>query len=515
MSVENNKINNWYNEIFYQVFVRSFYDSNGDKIGDLNGLRSRLDYLQELGVTALWINPIFTADDYHNYFPNDFFNIDPVYGKKEDFISLCQDIHDRGMKIFIDIETQYITRNHKWFKKSYKNPSSKYSDYLFYKDDKNEEPENLSIVLEFEDIKEEMDLSRYIILNLFHDDIYKYQKEIFKFWLDPTGKGDFYSGVDGFRLDHVMDDLDNKGVLKGLYKKFWRKINNYVKSINPNIFFLIESADWGYGEDILKKTNMDGAFTMPLVSAAQSFDKKNISQIVDKINKKYIKNIYPFTIIENHDIHRFASAANCSIDKIKIGAVITILLKGIPCIYYGQELGMTGLIGDYPKDLLLPMRESFKWYKNIDKNGMATWYKKEYNSFWKKSAILNSKYLSLEEQYCDENSIWNYYKTLISLRKERISLTLGKYLEVKNKNDSVFSFIRSYSIGNFKENTLVIINLSENNVKLEIDLKKVIKKKKNMLFLLENLLSENQNNKHGNYNEISLNSYEILVFDVK
>ena len=121
-------------EIIYHVFQRSFYDSNGDNQGDLNGLKEKLDYLQDLGVTAILLLPLYDADCYHNYFAHDFEKIDPEYVTMQDYIALVKAIHRRGMKIYIDMETQYVTEKHAWWQDAVGNLSSKYSDYILFDD---------------------------------------------------------------------------------------------------------------------------------------------------------------------------------------------------------------------------------------------------------------------------------------------------------------------------------------------------------------------------------------------
>src|SRR6185437_13565820 len=121
-------------EIIYHVFQRSFYDSNGDNIGDLNGLREKLDYLQDLGITSIQLLPLYQSVFYHNYFSDDFYKIDSTLGTMQDYLALVKDVHRRGMKIYMDMETQYVTEDHPWFKSSYNNLKSPYSDYLIWKD---------------------------------------------------------------------------------------------------------------------------------------------------------------------------------------------------------------------------------------------------------------------------------------------------------------------------------------------------------------------------------------------
>ena len=121
-------------EVMYHVCQRSFYDSNGDFNGDLNGLRQKLPYLQELGVTSILLFPLYEADCYHNYFANDFEKIDPEFGTMQDYIELIKEVHRRGMKIYLDMETQYVTSEHLWWKDAVGNLDSKYSDYILFED---------------------------------------------------------------------------------------------------------------------------------------------------------------------------------------------------------------------------------------------------------------------------------------------------------------------------------------------------------------------------------------------
>jgi len=106
-------------EVIYHVFQRSFYDSNGDNIGDLNGLREKLGYLQDLGVTSIQLVPLYQSVFYHNYFSDNFYKIDSTFGTMQDYIALVKEIHRRGMKIYLDMETQYVTEDHPWYKDSY------------------------------------------------------------------------------------------------------------------------------------------------------------------------------------------------------------------------------------------------------------------------------------------------------------------------------------------------------------------------------------------------------------
>src|SRR6201991_1618460 len=130
-------------EVIYHLFQRSFYDSNGDLQGDLNGINSKLDYLQDLGVNTILLLPLYKSVFYHNYFADDFEKIDDEYGSMQDYINLVKTIHKHGRKIDLDMETQYVTEDHLWWKDSYNNLNSKYSDYILYDDSAHKQPSSI------------------------------------------------------------------------------------------------------------------------------------------------------------------------------------------------------------------------------------------------------------------------------------------------------------------------------------------------------------------------------------
>ena len=170
-------------EIIYHIFQRSFFDSNGDGHGDLNGIRQKLDYLQQLGVTAVLLTPLYESVYYHNYFATDFYKIDPRYGTMQDYMRLIKELHRRGMKFYMDMETQYVASDHIWFRDSYKNPQSKYNDYIIYTDKTNSKP--APIVAGISDFKGYDGVIRKLVMvNLDNKEVQDYNYQLFKFWMD-------------------------------------------------------------------------------------------------------------------------------------------------------------------------------------------------------------------------------------------------------------------------------------------------------------------------------------------
>src|ERR1700712_2139053 len=185
-------------EIIYHIFERSFYDSNGDNHGDLNGIRQKLDYLQQLGVTAILLTPLYESVFYHNYFASDFKKIDPSYGTMQDYLSLIKELHRRGMKFYMDMETQYVTEDHLWWKDGVNNLNSPYSDYILYDDKAHTKPStiifNLKGLLGYDSV-----FRKITTVNLYSSKVLEYNYDLFKFWMDPNQDGRFDDGVDGFR----------------------------------------------------------------------------------------------------------------------------------------------------------------------------------------------------------------------------------------------------------------------------------------------------------------------------
>lgn len=467
---QNNNVDKLAPEVIYHVFQRSFYDSNGDANGDLNGLRDKLDYLQDLGITSILMVPLYESVYYHNYFSSDFEKIDPTYGNKEDYLALVHDIHERGMKIYMDMETQYVTQEHLWYKDSYKNPKSIYSDYILYEDSLNEKPS--TIVADLTELVGYNGVTHKITtVNLLSKGVLEYNKNLFKHWVDPNNDGDFSDGVDGFRLDHMMDHLDNKPQLQNLFAEFWKPLISSLKELNPNIKIIAEQADWSsYGIDYLTNANVDDVFAFRLMGAIRNMNKKEIASMADTIFSITPKDKGQIVFIENHDIPRFATVVKKDLAKIKVGAALNLLIGGIPSIYYGQEIGMAGggslgLFGGITDANEIPEREAFEWYKSDTGKGMALWYK-DSGPWWDQRNNQPNDGISLEEQKDDPSSIWNYYKTLIQLRKSSKALGFGDYISLNNPNDQLYSFMRYID----DQATIVIVNLSSESQSAAIEL---------------------------------------------
>lgn len=443
-------------EVIYHVFQRSFFDSNADGHGDLKGIEQKLNYLQDLGVTSLLLTPLYQSEFYHNYFATDFEKIDEDYGSMQDYLDLVKEVHRRGMKIYQDVEMQYVTHEHPWFIDSYKNPRSRFSKYIYYLDDKNTTPfwfYNIKEFSTYNNLKQKI-----AVVNLNHPAVRQYTLDVLSFWVDPNKDGVFDDGVDGFRLDHMMDDLDNLKRLTGLFKNFWTPVLTGLKKTNPSLTIIAEQANWfSLGHEYFREAMVDRVFAFGLSWAIESFDKKNLTAAADSILTKNPEGKEQIIFVENHDTRRLASVKDIDSGKLKVAASLNLLLGGVPLLYYGQEIGMKGRQMKGATDGNdIPIREAFDWYRTMEGKGIALWYRNS-GPWWDMTNLKPNDGISYEEQRNDPNSLWNHYKYIIRLRNSHAALGEGKYSAVVNQNDQVFTFLRSAE----EEQVIVAVNLSD------------------------------------------------------
>ena len=448
-------------EVIYHVFERSFFDANGDREGDLRGLQEKLDYLQQLGVTSVLLTPLYKSIYYHNYFADDWKTIDPAYGDMRDLADLARGLHARKMKLYIDMETQYVTDHHAWWGSAMGNLHSPERNYILFEDSLHEKPS--PIIWGITELKGFDGQSRKVTtVNLRDSGVLRYNERLFAYFADPNGDGKFDDGVDGFRLDHTMDDLDGNPRLNGLFKSFWAPLIASVKSLNPRLTFVAEQADWGsFGFDYFSKATVDRVFAFRLAMAITSFDKSQLQKAADTTLGMLPAAKEQVVFIENHDVDRFASRVNRDPGKERVGAVLNLMLGGVPSIYYGQELGMFGA-GGFNKfgstdanDI--PRREAFEWYAADTGKGMALWYK-DTGPWWDSTNLKPNDGVSLEEEQGNSQSLWNWYRQLLALRKAHFVLQSGNYVALDNSNPKVFSWGRRLGNGDL---AYLIVNLSD------------------------------------------------------
>jgi glycosidase len=442
-------------EVFYHVFQRSFFDSDGDGNGDLQGIRTKLDYLQELGVNTILLTPLYASDFYHNYFANDFEKIDPEYGTLDDYSQLIREVHRRRMKIYQDVEMQYVAGRHPWVARTFEKPKGE-KQYLYYLDAENKKPWYFFDIPEFalyDGRKQSI-----ITVDLRRDEVKDYTFRVLRYWTDPNRDGKFDDGVDGFRLDHCMDDLDNAGRLTNLFRDFWSPLLDKLRLVNPDLKIVAEQANWSsFGAEYFTKAKVDYVFAFRLKFALSKMDKAEIEKAADSTFGIGTKNHNQVVFLENHDTRRFASEPGMSAEKEKAAAALQLFIGGLPSIYYGQEIGMKGAQQHFGESAGndIPVREAFDWYASGEGTGMANWYK-DSGPWWTQRNQKPGDGISLEEQYRKPGTLWQFYRDLLTVRRKHEALRSGRYRKLENDNAEVISFYRKSR----RENCLVVVNLS-------------------------------------------------------
>ncbi|HEX8670209.1 MAG TPA: alpha-amylase family glycosyl hydrolase [Allosphingosinicella sp.] len=410
-------------EVFYHIFTRSFRDGDGDLNGDLRGITDRLDYLQRLGVTSILLTPLYPSPFYHNYFATDFDGIDPEFGTMDDWRSLVAEVHRRGMKIYIDQEMQYVASGHPWWEEPLRDRGSRYADFILW-DDKaagvaEEGPFGIRVAKHFPGLR-----TGITTVNMKNPEVKAWFDRYYLSWVDPNGDGDFSDGVDGFRIDHMMDDLDNRHLLTDLFADFWRPLFAKLRARNPRLTFIAEQWDWGYGEDFLTRGDADYAFAFPLRTAIRALDKAKIEEAIRGTAAATPAGRHQLLFVENHDMNRLASDPGMTPERLRTAAGLAMLLQGTPLLYYGQELGMRGTTreaaDDDSKDI--GNREAMEWEASVEAPGHAHWYKGG-GTPWTERFVRDHDGISVAEQERDPASLLAFYRRLLALRRTEPALT--------------------------------------------------------------------------------------------
>ncbi|HEX5460339.1 MAG TPA: alpha-amylase family glycosyl hydrolase [Steroidobacteraceae bacterium] len=443
-------------QIFYQIFFRSFRDSNGDRIGDLRGLTSKLGYIKRLGATTLLLTPLQPSPYYHNYFATAFKAIDPAYGTMADYFAFIRAAHALGLEVYLDEEFQYVAQGHPWWRESICKPRAPFADYLLWKDGRH------CIAQPFLDKPRWQGYDgRWIgiaMVNLENPAVQRYFTKLLMFWADPHGDGSGHDGVDGFRIDHMMDDLDHKGLDTHLFANFWAPMFRALKARRPELKILAEQADWGYGHKWLTRGHVDMVFAFPLRGALVSLDKKQIVSAIRATAAATPPGKTQLIFLENHDVDRYMSAVGDNPERARAGAAIALTLAGDPLIYYGQELGMRGraIEHDQSDEVQIPSREAFRWRRDLLAPGSAIWYRRDRRA-WDVRYNRSDDGVSLEEEKADPSSLYHWYSRLLALRHARPELSGGSQRLVCNASPDVLCILRQKG----QERTLLLVNLGD------------------------------------------------------
>lgn len=500
------------NQIVYQIYPRSFCDSNGDGIGDIPGIISKLDYLKKLGVGILWLSPVYkTANADFGYDVSDYYSINPEYGTMQDMLRLIDEAKRKGIRIVMDLVVNHTSDEHEWFQSSI-HPDSPYRDFYYWRKGKKnntEAPNNWTSNFGGSAWTYVPEANAYYLhvfgkkqpdLDWHNPKVLDEVEKILRFWLDK--------GVYGFRCDVInqiwKEDLNDgkKSLWVTGQEKYLMKEENHriLRQIYEDVFSKYDCMVVGetYNVDFKNARR----FTDKELDLAFQFDTVNSDRFLVPIfktkfkPKKFKKTFFDWQreldwntlFLENHDqprsINRFGDTKKYFKESAKELAMILLTLRGTPFLYQGEEIGMI----DYPlfqpeeyKDpvnfWLLDLLPKFHFSKqktlqlihNCNRDNARTpmqWGKGENADFTSGDETwlpVNPNYpeINVEVEETDPDSILSFYRQLIQFRKEEPALLYGTFEPIKTKG-SIMAFYRSYQ----GEMLFVLLNLTKKNQRL-------------------------------------------------
>lgn len=461
--------------VYYEIFPRSFNDSNGDGIGDLNGITAKLDYLNDgnpktntdLGVGGIWLMPIQATPSYHGYDVSDYYKINPDYGTIDDLKKLISEAHKRGIKVITDLVVNHTSTEHPWFIDSAKGKNSPYRNWYLWAKDQKRDPSETSAAngdAAWHPLNGDYYMGTFWEgmpdLNFDNPDVRKEMIKIGKFWLD--------TGLDGFRLDaakHIYEDTVKDGSNPKTVEKnvaWWQEFRKGLQEVKPDIYLVGEiwnnspavlapylnnaldsTLNFGLGDKIVKavRQEKDNSVAFTLERGRELYAKTSGGKYIDA----------PF--LTNHDQNRVMSELNGNVDQMKMAASLLLTMPGNPFIYYGEEIGMEGKKPDEN------IREPLPWGAPADKvAGTTTWEVAQINTGEKVNVAAEEK---------DKNSLLSLYKKLIRWRSQEPALADGEISSFNTGVEATIAYVRKTA----DEQVLVIHNLSgkEQTVKLAKD----------------------------------------------
>jgi len=492
----------WQHAVFYEIYPRSFADSNNDGVGDLNGITSKLDYLKDLGVDAIWISPCFPSPQVDfGYDVSDYENIDPMYGTLADFDRLASEAKKRNIRIILDFVVNHTSDQHKWFLDSKSSRTSAKRDWYIWRDGKGpgKPPNNWVSAFGGSAWKFDPMTNQY-----YYHFFYPEQPDLN--WRNPAVKDAMFDvtrwwykrGVAGFRLDAVdtlfedpnltdnpilhpgknafgdpfeEDKYDTKlpevhDVLRGL-----RKVADEHNAVLIGETWTADVAEldkyYGAGNNELQLP-MDFLFAM--------VDKLSPAEFRKQIAAVNSASGWPTFVISNHDIERSYDRygdGKHNDEIAKLMAALYLTLRGTPIMYYGEEIGMKTTPPTRKEDVKDPIGQK-GWPEEKGRDGERTpmqWNSSENAGFSKSTPWLpvpptyETHNVAVESKNPD--SVLEFYKRVLKLRHTNDALMSGSYKAINENDANVLSYLRTYK----DESVVVVLNMSGTPQKVTLDLK--------------------------------------------
>ena len=545
----------WKEAVAYQIYPRSFMDSNNDGIGDLQGIISKLDYLKDLGIDVIWICPVYKSpNDDNGYDISDYQDIMSDFGTMEDFNELLSEIHKRNMKIIIDLVINHTSDEHPWFIESRSSKQNPKRDWYIWREGKdNKEPNNWESIFKGSAWEYDENTKEYYLhlfskkqpdLNWENEDMRNEIYKMINWWLDK--------GIDGFRVDAIshinkeegLVDMDNPDNLK--YVPSFDKhmnvegIHDYLRELKENTFSKYDIMTVGEANGVKAEQatdwvgENDGKFNMLFqfehidLWNSSEFNLPNLKKVWNKWQVNLENDGWNALFIENHDITRVVSSWGDDTRFLKESAKALGLLyfmhKGTPFIYQGQEIGMTNVkfndineyddirsINEYnqlinqgmsPKDALEHI-----WNTSRDNTRTPMQWDDSLNAGFSKSnpwihVNPNYKYINVKEQLEDDDSILNFYKKMIKIKKSSECLIYGKYNLILEDDTNIFAYERILN----DEKFLVICNLKSESSNYKYE---------KLTLKYDNLILSNYNvDAHKDLNNFELKPWEARLYKI-
>ena len=512
----------WKEAIVYQIYPRSFCDSNGDGIGDLNGITSKLDYLKELGIDVIWLSPVYKSpNDDNGYDISDYEAIMTEFGTMDDFDKMLSEAHKRGIKIVMDLVVNHTSDEHPWFVESRSSKDNPKRDYYIWKEGKNgKEPNNWGSAFSGPAWKydEKTDMYYLHLFSVKQPDLnwenQKVRKEVFDMMTRWCKKG-----IDGFRMDVISLISKPEGFpdakVVGLYGDMnicanGPKVHDYLKEMNEKVLSKFDIMTVGetagvtldeakrYANSEGSELNMVFQFEHMNLDSGEKFKwstkhiplvplKENLTKWQLGLDDVAWNSLY----FCNHDQPRIVSRLGDDSDEFrelsaKCIATCLHMMQGTPYVYQGEELGMTNTVFNSVDDFR--DLESVNAYRELIESGLYTkedmfpkiahksrdnartpmpWDTSENAGFTTGTPwlALNPNYnkINVADQLKREDSVFHYYQKLIKLRKEYEIIVYGKYELLLPDDEHIFAYVRT--LGNQK--LLVVCNFSKTEQKFD------------------------------------------------
>ena len=519
----NNQTAWWKKSVVYQIYPKSFYDSDGDGFGDLNGIREKLSYLEKLGVDVIWLNPIYESPQVDNgYDISNYKKIEPQLGTMEDFDMLLKEAHEKGIRIILDLVVNHTSDKHPWFTEAKKGKENPYHDYYIWKDTI---PNNWGSSFggpAWEYVEETAQYYLHLFakeqpdLNWENPKVRKEVQEILRFWLEK--------GIDGFRMDVITliskDPAypDGPVIQNKAYGSYYAgcasgpRVHEYLQEMNREVLSKYDimtvgeaphtSADEAAPYTASDRHELNMVFHFDHMHLDYDENGKYAKNRVKLTDLKEVMTKWQDTMHEwdgwnslywsNHDqaraVSRFGNESEpYRVKSAKMLGTILHMMQGTPYIYEGEELGMTNAhfesIDEYKDVEALDIfrdfteRKGFSEKDTLELLGLKSrdnartpmqWDDSKQAGFtdgepWIK-VNQNYKKINAAQQLEDPDSVFHYYQKLISLRKEKEIIVYGEFEPLYREDEQIFAYTRKGD----QEKLLTVCNFSDKNAEVEV-----------------------------------------------